>query len=61
MSKINPISRVAYFKALPGKRKRDAQISELETRLEDPEDPYRAMDHLGEDEINLPTREEDAE
>lgn len=39
---------IKYLLKKPTQNKRAAEIAKLEAKLADPEDPYRAADHLGE-------------
>lgn len=44
---------VKYLVKRPTQNKRLAEIEALEARAMDPNDPYRAADHFGEDETPL--------
>lgn len=41
---------IKYLIKKPTQNKRAAEIAELEAKLVDPDDPYRAADHKGEGE-----------
>lgn len=45
MGKIR--NNIKYLRKLPSKKTREAEVAELERRLNDPDDPYEAKDRSG--------------